>query len=160
MKFEIPESLKAEHEELHEELAGAMKAGGKVGSAAKKVAEVLHPHFAKEEEYALPPLGLLRVVATGKVDLEMGEVLDMTNKLKSELNQMLEEHKAIVASLESLVKAARKENKMEYARFAEKLKMHALNEEEVLYPASLLIGEYVGMRVEHLQYEGHSAGCC
>jgi len=31
-----------------------MKEGGKVGKAAKAVANVLHPHFEKEEEYALP----------------------------------------------------------------------------------------------------------
>jgi hemerythrin superfamily protein len=160
MKIEIPESLKVQHKELHKALASAVKAGGKLGSAAKKVAEVLYPHFEKEEEYVLPPLGLLKTLATKKVDLEMREVLDMTGKLKSGLNQMLEEHKAIVLALEDLAKVARKEKKMEYVRFAEKLKLHALNEEEVLYPASLLIGKYVGMRVELLEYEHHSAGCC
>ena len=36
-----------------------------------------------------------------------------------------------------------KENKMDYARFAEKLTLHAKTEEDVLYPASLLIGEYI-----------------
>jgi hypothetical protein len=40
-----------------------MKEGGKVGEAAKAVANVLHPHFEKEEEYALPPLGLLSCLA-------------------------------------------------------------------------------------------------
>jgi len=32
---------------------------------------------------------------------------------------------------------------MEYAEFAEALMLHAKTEEEVLYPASILIGEYV-----------------
>jgi hypothetical protein len=31
----------------------------KVGEATKAVTDVLHSHFEKEEEYALPPLGLL-----------------------------------------------------------------------------------------------------
>jgi hypothetical protein len=52
MEFEIPESLELEHEELHRQLVDAMKEGGKVGEAAKAVANVLHPHFEKEEEYA------------------------------------------------------------------------------------------------------------
>lgn len=160
MKFEIPESLKEEHEELYEELAGAMKAGGKVGDAAKKVAEILHPHFEREEEFALPPLGLLQVLATKKVDAEMKEVLEMTKRLKTEHGRMLEEHKEIVKALENLAKVAKREKKMEYARFAEKLKLHALNEEEVLYPASLLIGEYVEIRTEWMEYEHHTAGCC
>ncbi|MGC2571433.1 MAG: hypothetical protein WA364_07970 [Candidatus Nitrosopolaris sp.] len=55
MEFEIPESLELEHEELHRQLVDAMKEGGKVGEAAKDVANILHPHFEKEEEYALPP---------------------------------------------------------------------------------------------------------
>jgi hypothetical protein len=160
VKFEIPESLKAEHEELNEELAGAVKVRGKVGSAAKKDAEVLHPHFGSEGEFVLPPLGLLRILPTKKVDLEMKEVLDTTNRLKSEFGRMLEEHKAIALALEDLAKVARKEKKMEYVMFAEKLKLHALNEEEVLYLASLLIGEYVEIRTEWMVYEHHSAGCC
>ncbi|MDZ7260614.1 MAG: hypothetical protein ONB05_00640 [candidate division KSB1 bacterium] len=63
MKFEIPKPLKMEHEELHAELVRATKVGGEIGEAAKAVAEILHPHFVKEEEYALPPLGILSLLA-------------------------------------------------------------------------------------------------
>ena len=66
MKFTIPKSLKIEHEELHEELAKASKESGKIGDAAKALEKVLHPHFTKEEEYALPPLGLLHLISEGK----------------------------------------------------------------------------------------------
>ena len=111
MKFKIPESLKHEHEELHAELKNAIKAGGKVGEAAKAVADVLHPHFMKEEEYAMPPLGLLSALAEGRVTPEMRDVLPMTEKLRADLPQMLEEHKAIIASLNNLTEAAKKENK-------------------------------------------------
>ena len=58
MKPKIPEPLKLEHEELHADLVRATKAGGKTGEAAKAVAQVLHDHFVKEEEFALPPIGL------------------------------------------------------------------------------------------------------
>jgi hypothetical protein len=147
MKFEIPHSLKVEHEELHAELTEATKAGGIISEAAKGVAEVLHPHFLKEEEYALPPLGLLSVLAQGQIIPEMREALTMTDRLKAELTQMLEEHKAIVVALAILTDAAKKEKKMEYARFAEKLILHAKTEEEVLYPAALLVGEYLRIRL-------------
>jgi len=143
MKIEIPHSLILEHEELHAELVEATKAGGATGEAAKGVAKVLHSHFLKEEEYAMPPLGLLSVLTTGQVTPEMGEVLTMTDRLKAELPEMLEEHAAIVAALKILTEASIKENKMDYARFAEKLTLHAKTEEDVLYPASLLIGEYI-----------------
>ncbi|HAF14835.1 MAG TPA: hypothetical protein DCK93_03345 [Blastocatellia bacterium] len=141
-----PRPLKVEHAELHEELAKATKEGGRVGEAAKAVAELLHPHFVKEEEYALPPLGLLSMLAQGQVTPEMRDVLAMTDKLKAELPRMVEEHQAIVAALEKLVAAARQEGKPEYALFADKLMLHAQNEEEVLYPAAILVGEYLKLR--------------
>ena len=148
MEFKIPESLKAEHVELHEDLARAIKAGGKTSEAARAVEEVLHPHFVKEEEYALPPLGLLSSVAEGKVTPEMRTVIAMTDKLKADLPHMLQEHKAIVAALQKLSAAATQEGKPEHARFAEKLMMHARNEEEVLYPAAILVGEYLKLKLK------------
>jgi hypothetical protein len=143
MIFTIPDSLKLEHEELHAELVRATQAGGTVGEAAKAVARVLHDHFVKEEEFALPPLGLLSALARGKVDEDMGSVLGMTDRLKAELPKMIEEHEAIVAELKKLIAAAEADNKSEHARFAEKLMLHAQTEEEVLYPASILVGEYL-----------------
>ena len=71
----------------------------------------------------------------------------MTNRLKNDLGQMLEEHKAIVAQLEVLTDAAKEGRKYAYVRFAEKLVLHAQMEEEVLYPAAILIGEYLGLKI-------------
>jgi len=59
MNFDVPEGMKAEHDQLHADLAELTQAGGRTGEAAKAVAAVLEPHFAKENEYALPPLSLL-----------------------------------------------------------------------------------------------------
>jgi hemerythrin-like domain-containing protein len=146
MEINIPQSLKLEHEELHRELARAMKEGGKVGDAAKAVANVLHHHFIKEEEYALPPLGLVSFLSRGKFTSEMREIVGMTEKLKQDLPNMLEEHKQIVKELDNLVEIAKKEDRMEIVLFAEKLKLHAKNEEEVLYPAAILVGEYLKLR--------------
>jgi len=71
-----------EHEELHAKLVEATKAGGKTAEAAQAVAKVLHNHFMKEEEFALPPIGLLSLLARGKVDKQMRSVLAMTDRLK------------------------------------------------------------------------------
>ena len=143
MKFEIPKPMKIEHDELHAALVRATTAGGRTGEAAKAVAKVLHAHFVKEEEYALPPLGLLPALAGGKVEPAMADVLVMTDRLEAELPQMLAEHKDIVAALEKLVAAAKAENRPEVADFAEKLMLHAQAEEQVAYPTALLIGRYV-----------------
>jgi thiamine monophosphate kinase len=84
------------------ELGKAIGLGGDTGEAAKAVAEVLHNHFLKEEEYALPQLGLLPALAEGKVNDEMRPAIDMADKLADDLNQMLQEHKMVVVALEHL----------------------------------------------------------
>jgi len=148
MDFEIPKSIKFEHEELHEELEEATMESGSVGDAAKAVQEVLKPHFLKEEEFALPPLGLLSRFSDGQITLEMKDAIAMAERLRAELDQMLEEHREIVARLKTLTETALKENKLDYVQFAEKLSLHAQTEEEVLYPAAILVGKYLKLQFE------------
>lgn len=143
MRFEIPKPLQVEHEELHARLVKATKAPGAVGEAAREVARLLHPHFVREEEFALPPLALLAPLARGDVTDEMAEVLPMTRRLKAELPTMLAEHKQIVGALDELRAAARAAGLAEYERFAEALVLHAQTEEQVMYPAAILVGELV-----------------
>ncbi len=64
-----------EHEEIHEQLARAMKAGGRTGEAAGAVMKVLQPHMAREEELVAPALALLRPAAEGRLTAEMASVL-------------------------------------------------------------------------------------
>ena len=147
MKFEIPRPMKLEHDELHADLVNATKAGGKTGDAATAVAKVLHSHFIKEEEYALPPLGLLVALSEDKFETGMADVLKMTDKLEAELPTMLSEHQDIVAALKKLIESASAENKPDAEHFAEKLMLHAQSEEQVAYPTALLIGRYVKSRL-------------
>lgn len=148
MELKVPEALKIEHEGLHERLAKATEESGKLGEAAREVAKLLHPHIAKEEAYALPPLGLLHLLAAGRVSVDMGEVLPMTDRLKSELPQLLAEHSRIVVALRAFGEAAREQGKVQYAELAEQLVLHAQAEEDVFYPVALLIGEYVRLRLK------------
>jgi hypothetical protein len=147
MDFKIPRTMEKEHEELHAELRKATTAGGATGKTAKSLVGVLHPHFVKEEDFALPPLGLLPLLSKGRVTSDMKDILLMTEKLKADLNHMLKEHEEIMAILEKLVAEARKERKLEYVRFADRLTLHAQTEEEVYYPAAILIGEYLKMKL-------------
>lgn len=147
MDLEIPKPMKKEHDALHGELKRGTKEKGKVGEAARAVAKILHPHFVKEEEFAMPPLGLLTALAKGRMSLKMKEALVMTNRLNSDLEEMLKEHRQIVASLKKLVAAAKEENKLDYVTFADKLVLHAQTEEAVYYPASLLIGRYLKLKL-------------
>lgn len=143
MEFKIPEALKKEHDGLHEELARLIKLPGKVGEAARKVAPHLHEHFLKEEQFALPPLGLLHDLARGPVTPEMARVTALTDRLRAELPTMQAEHLQITVALHKLIEVGRKEMRPAAVHFAEALKLHAETEEQVLYPAAILVGEYV-----------------
>jgi len=146
MNIRTPRSLAVEHKELHDELKAIIIAGGATGKAARGVECALQPHFEKEEEYALPPLGLLPALTSGKVMPEMMDAAEMASRLRAELGQMLQEHKEIAVDLDILTDVAKQEGREDAARFAEKLMLHAQMEEEVLYPASILIGEYLKIK--------------
>lgn len=44
----------------------------------------MHSHFLKEEDYALPPLGLLGALSEGRFEPAMADVLSMTDKFMAE----------------------------------------------------------------------------
>ena len=146
--MDIPASIRAEHEEIHAELEAATKAPGRVGAAARELAAVLHPHFVREEQIALRPLALLAPLSRGEASPAMRAVLPMTDSLRAELPRMLEEHVAIRAATMRMGEAARAEGNAAVARLAEKLALHARSEEEVLYPAAVLVGDLVRARVQ------------
>ena len=146
MDFVIPEPLTLEHQALHRNLRVALEAGGEIAEAARAVVAVLHPHFVREEQIAMPPLALLRALSRDAFTADMAEVLPMTDALRAELPRMLEEHAAIKAALGRLKAAAQAGGRPEIAEFADEVVLHARTEEEVLYPASLLVGDWVRQR--------------
>jgi hypothetical protein len=138
-----PQSLATEHRELHEVLARASKEGGELGRAAEALETALAPHFEREEEIATPPLGLLPMLARQEATAEMRAVLPMTDALERELPQMFREHEAIRGALAKFRAVATKAGCEDYVRFSDGLAAHARQEEEILYPAAVLVGRYV-----------------
>jgi hypothetical protein len=124
----------------------ATHAAGKSGEAAREVARLLLPHFKKEDEYALPPLDALTAIAEGTIPDDPAAIIAKTDRLRVELADMLKEHQAIARSLEALYDAATVDERPELARFARKLLLHAQMEEQIYYPASLVIGEYLKLK--------------
>jgi hemerythrin superfamily protein len=59
---------------------------------------------------------------------------------------MLSEHKAIVQTLDDLGRAAKAEGHSEVSQFVEELTTHAQTEEQVLYPAAIVVGEYLKLK--------------
>lgn len=147
MKFTIPQTLQHEYEALRERLRQATQAGGEVGDAAKTLARLMRSHFVKEYQIVLPLLGLLASPARSEWNAEMAEVLTLTERLEAELPQMLAEHQTIVAALKTLHEAAARAGRTEIVAFAEALAEHARTEEEVMYPAAVLVGQMVRQRL-------------
>lgn len=138
MPLGIPEAMEQEHQELHEELRNLIKIPGEVGRAAKHVAEVLHPHFERENELALPVVGVIRELAEGKASTDFPKAIELSQKFRAEYEAMLREHGEIVKALEQLEKTGKKARRPAAVDFVRKLKLHAKTEEDLTYPAVLM----------------------
>jgi len=145
--FEIPKSLQRERKQLHDELSRIAAERGSVGNAAQQVEQMLQAHCAHEEAFALPPLGLLPLLACGLAWSEMAPAVTMAARLKSSLPSMLEDHEAIVAALRAFERTAERAGRTELAPLARRLIEHAEMEAEVLYPASIVAGKLVESRL-------------
>lgn len=141
-----PESIRLEHEDIHKTLVELTQAPASVGVAAKELAAVLHPHFEREEEIALPPLGLLKPLAEGRTPDGASDAVVMAETLRKEMPRMLDEHKKIRAALDNLRRVAGEEKNQRAEAFAAELALHAQTEEEVLYPAAILVGDVIRAR--------------
>jgi hypothetical protein len=146
--MKAPPSLRREHEELHADLARAGQMPGLLGQTAREVARIMHPHFLREDEYAIPPLSLLPRLARGDVTPEMADVLPLIARLKEEMPLMIEEHRAILGAVRAFALAAESDGDEKCTRLAAELMVHAQLEEEVLYPAAVLIGEYIKAKLQ------------
>jgi hypothetical protein len=150
MDVNIPQALVKDHEEMEAELDKAIKEGGQVGMAALNLREIKKQHSEREEKFALPPLGLLRALTTGMLTDEMAQASIMADDLKAEMPQMLIDHRNIYAALDKLDESAKQEGKLEYVKFVERMRLHLEEEEEVYYPAALLIGDYLKIKLATL----------
>jgi hypothetical protein len=142
----IPESIRAEHAEIHDELARATKLAGRTGLAARSLAALLQPHVDREEQIALPPLSQLGPLASNPRAAAPAWLLPMTDSLRRELPRMLREHVAIRVATQKLATVAQSEGQPAVVRLTEKLATHARSEEEVLYPAAIVVGDLVRAR--------------
>ncbi len=147
-ELRIPASIRAEHAEIHAALEEATRVPGPVGAAAKQLAAVLHQHFVREEQVAQPPLGLIAPLSSGAAisDAAASEALAMTDTLRREMPRMLQEHVLIRAAVEKLREAAHAAQATAQEELAAALALHAQTEEEVLYPAALLVGDVLRAR--------------
>jgi hypothetical protein len=77
----------------------------------------------------------------------MRAVLPLTDSLRAEMPRMLREHEAIHAATVRLRDVARGRGNLPVQRLAEQLLFHAQSEEQMMYPAALLVGDFVRAQV-------------
>jgi hypothetical protein len=104
-------------------------------------------HFKEEEDFVLSPLGLLNLLASGKMPGQSNEVIQLTDKLKSQLTHLNTEHQFIKAYMDELKQADTNGLHPEIIELEKELHKHANVEEEVFFPAAILIGEYLKLKV-------------
>ncbi len=138
----VPESLAEEHEAIFGELRVFAKRDDRVGEAVRDLLRALEPHFEQEDELAMPLLGALRPLSSGKVEGDLNEVISLQSKLAKALPSMLSEHKVILGFIEKAKKEAAKAKLVEVVDSLGGLEHHAKVEEEVLYPAAMLVGVF------------------
>jgi hypothetical protein len=145
--FSVPSALAWEHDQIYQTLVRVTREPGQLGEAAMVVAEALEHHFDKEEVYALPPLVLLPVLARGDVYPEMRAILPITDELEFKMPELVAEHRKIAAAVEALRVAARSEGRYDIEELGDQILRHAQTDERILYPAAILVGRMVELRL-------------
>ena len=137
-----PSSLEEEHKEIHEKLEKIVSSSGDTANMSKQVQSIMQPHFEKEEQLSILVLGALQPYVNGTLTEETrDQVIQISQQFKQEYPTMLEEHKQIVSALNNLENTAMQENRQDVISFIADLKSHAMNEEQVTYPATIVVVE-------------------
>lgn len=143
MELITPAPLKSQHDALLADIKPAAKLKGKSGECARRLARLIKQHFAREETFVLPPLGLLPQLAQEGIEAAMIEAIALAYRVRDELPDLLAEQRAIVAALEDLLRAADTDGQSQLVEFGERLLLHEEIEQRVTYPASILVGHYL-----------------
>lgn len=150
-KPEVPSSIMEEHKTLLDQAYQFTSLPDSAGLVALKLYELMQYHFKVEEDIVLPPLGLLPMLANSKIPEESEELIQLTEKLKPQIAVMLAEHQMVAAYLEEIKQVASNDYLTGIIEFEKELQKHAQIEEEVFFPASLLIGEYLELKSIHIE---------
>lgn len=145
-KPEVPSSIKREHENLLDQIHRITLFQDSAGRAAIKLNDLMQHHFKEEEDFALPPLGLLSLLSSGKIPEQSNEIILLTDKLPSQLTHLSVEHQLIKAYMDELRQADTNGSHPEIIEFEKELHKHANTEEEIFFPAAILIGEYLKLK--------------
>ena len=142
----VPSSLKQQHESLIGKLSEFTSFGDSTARAALKLKDLMQHHFTEEEDYVLPPLGVLPLLASGKLPDDSKRLIELIERLKTNSTHIIAEHQMVKAFVDELMLVAAKEKHPEIIGFENELYTHAMEEEEIFFPTVLLIGEFLRLK--------------
>jgi hypothetical protein len=137
----LPQAIQIEHKETLEQLTALTHHKGAVGLEASKALVLLKRHMDREQEFILPPLTLLPLLAEGKVTPDMAWALAMTDRVRAERETLFKDHTEITDALSALVAAATSARDKEAKEFAESAVADSLTDLEILEPTLMLIND-------------------
>ena len=140
---EVPSSIKREHESLLSRIKNQAISRDSSGILARQISETMSHHFKEEEEYVFPLLGILPMLAKGEVPGESQKLIGMMNHFTENSGHMIAEHQIIGVQLYELQRVSHDAG---MKKFIEDVQAHAKMEEEILFPAAILAGEYLKIK--------------
>ena len=139
----VPSTILQQHDSLIMTITKWTTFGDSTARSAYRLKEIMVHHFREEEDYVLPALGVLPSIVNGIMPAEPKELTRMIDQYKANSSHFIAEHQMIKVYMEELKAIAGKENHHGLAEFEKALTMHVREEEELLFPAVILIGEYL-----------------
>jgi hypothetical protein len=137
----IPPSIAMEHKSMLAYLDKIAQRKTPTGAAAKHLLEVLKAHMALEDEFVLPPLSLLPVLADGTATPDMRWAIAMSDRVKAEKEKLQQSHAGITAANLSLMAAAQAEGDGRTVAFCKDVAADDLDDVEVTEPMVILLGD-------------------
>jgi len=147
-KFNVPKTLRRDHDEIRSALRRAIMQSGPVGEAAKRLKRLCIPHFDKEEKTVYRAFALLHDAALGGVRSDMAAALPLAFHCGVWHGTFLDHHHSIACAVEALELALHEEHDSEFYELAATVKSHEKIEDEVMYPAVIWLGNYIRERLQ------------
>jgi hemerythrin-like domain-containing protein len=138
--LKVPKSLKEEHEAFIDGLRSHSTKKDQTGVAVGQLLKLLEPHIEKEDQRLLPLLGALGEIAAGQPLENPTAVMRAYEKYAAQYPSMFAEHLPIKESIRRARRLAKKGGYGDVVDVLDALAHHSRVEEEVLYPAALLVG--------------------
>jgi hypothetical protein len=146
--LQVPQSIRLQHEQIISRLDHFAQSRDKESAAvAQRAAAFLKEHYAKEEQFVLPPLGLLPRIMKGEVSKDMEPAVAMADRTRSALSDLENDHIKITSLMNELIAVGKKKKIDELVRLATRVAAQSLNDIEVNQPTTILIGDYLRQRL-------------